>query len=94
MSIKYSPEQLSALAADLRSDKGKLSETHDELKRYVQGLVATWDGAASAGYAEVQNKWDTANAELVETLETIAGVVEEGGITMAETDRSNAAIWG
>ena len=61
MSLKYGFAELQALASDIRSNEGKLRETHDELQGYVQGLVAQWESGAQQNYQAVQAKWDGAH---------------------------------
>ncbi|BDU04758.1 WXG100 family type VII secretion target [Nocardia cyriacigeorgica] len=91
--IKYSKEQLIELASQIRATERRLQETHQELGGYVNGLVAEWDGGAREAYQATQAKWDQAQQKLMVTLETIAKVVEDGAISMAEMDMMNSRSW-
>ncbi|NEW39092.1 WXG100 family type VII secretion target [Nocardia cyriacigeorgica] len=91
--MNYSKEQLIELANQIRASERRLQETQEELKGYVNGLVAEWDGAARESYQTVQAEWDTAQQTIMTTLETIAKVVEDGAISMDEMDMMNSRSW-
>ncbi|MFE3446426.1 WXG100 family type VII secretion target [Nocardia sp. NPDC059180] len=91
--INYSKEQLIELAGQIRASERRLQETQEELKGYVNGLVAEWDGAAREAYQTTQAEWDKAQQTIMTTLETIAKVVEDGAISMAEMDMMNSRSW-
>jgi early secretory antigenic target protein ESAT-6 len=93
MSLKYGFAELQALASDIRSNEGKLRETHDELQGYVQGLVAQWESGAQQNYQAVQAKWDGAHNDLLQVLQTIAKVVQDGAVDMQSAEYRNAAAW-
>jgi len=94
MTMKYSFDQMLALAGEIKSDAGKLTATHDELKSYVSGLANAWDsGDARDGYLQVQAKWDNAHNDLIQVLNTISKTVEEGTVQMQSTESKNAASW-
>lgn len=94
--ISYEFHGLEQMAGDIRNRAVALSETHDELKRFVQGLLEnSWDqGGASEGYQASQAKWDAGHAELLDVLERIAKTVEDGAIDMKDAEVRNAASWG
>lgn len=92
--MKYSEGQLVQLAADLRTSKGRLSESHSELTNYVKQLCSTWESdEAQKAYQDKQHRWDRAHEDLMTTLENIAKVVEDGAINMTTTDKAAAAKW-
>jgi len=97
--VNYSKDQLIAMSGDLRAAKGRLSETHQELLGYVNGLVAQWESGAQQAYLDKQTRWNNAienpadNSGLLPIIESIAKVVEDGAIDMATTDAQNAAKW-
>ena len=71
-SLKYGFAELQALASDIKSNEAKLRETHDELRGYVNGLVAQWESGARENYQAVQAKWDNAHEDLLQVLQTIS----------------------
>lgn len=93
MSMKYNFGEMLALAGDIRSNSGKLVGTHDELKGYVNGLVGQWESEARESYQAVQKQWDDAHNELIQVLNTIAKVVEDGTNDMNTTEGKNASSW-
>ncbi|MGW0182018.1 WXG100 family type VII secretion target [Nocardia sp. NPDC003345] len=94
MSLQYSEGQLMAMAGDIRTSKGRLSETHTELGNYVNQLAAAWETSeAKDAYRAKQARWDDAHNQLMDIMERIAKVVEDGAINMTSTDRQNASRW-
>ncbi|AOW92103.1 hypothetical protein BFN03_03640 [Rhodococcus sp. WMMA185] len=91
--MKYSFEQLQQLANDIRQNEAKLRETHDELQGYVRGLVETWESGARENYQAVQARWDSSHNDLLQVLNTIAKVVEDGSIDMKSAEDRNATAW-
>lgn len=92
--MKYNFPEMLALASDIHSNAGKLNETHDELKGYVSRLASAWeDGKAREAYLQVQQQWDGAHNDLIQVLNTIAKVVEDGTVDMQGTEDKNAASW-
>jgi len=92
--LRYDFGQLVALAGDIRSNVGKFEETHTELTGYVQNLKNSWESPnARQAYDQAQLKWDTAHRDLLQVLNTIAKVVEDGAVSMKQTDDKNAMTW-
>ncbi|MBF6456583.1 WXG100 family type VII secretion target [Nocardia cyriacigeorgica] len=91
--MKYSHEQLVQLASDIRSSSQRIVQSGDDLKGYVAQLTSEWEGQAKVDYTERQNRWNDAQADLANILETIAKVVEDGAIAMTEMDAMNARSW-
>ncbi|MEV0945861.1 WXG100 family type VII secretion target [Rhodococcus sp. NPDC049939] len=91
--MKYGFAELQSLASDIRSNESALRETHDELQSYVQGLVSQWNGEAQISYQEVQSRWDRSHDDLLQTLQQIAKVVEQGANDMLAAEQRNAATW-
>ncbi|WP_072687335.1 WXG100 family type VII secretion target [Rhodococcus marinonascens] len=93
MSLKYGFAELQALASDIKSNEGKLRETHEELQSYVQGLVAQWESGAQENYQASQARWNSAHNDLLQVLQTISKVVQDGAIDMQSAEDRNAAAW-
>ncbi|WP_459549348.1 WXG100 family type VII secretion target [Nocardia sp. X0981] len=92
--VKYSEAQLTAMAGDIRNAKGRLTETQAELESYVSQLAASWETSeAKDAYRAKQLRWDDAHNQLMDIMERIAKVVEDGAINMTSTDKMNAARW-
>lgn len=92
--LRYDFGQLVALAHEIRADKGKFINMHDDLKGYVGQLAAAWESdKASADYQAAQKRWDEAHNELLHVLETISKVVEDGAVSMKSQDDRNAMTW-
>ncbi|AHK30039.1 WXG100 family type VII secretion target [Rhodococcus opacus] len=92
-SLKYGFAELQALASDIMSNEAKLRETHDELRGYVNGLVAQWESGARENYQAVQAKWDSSHEDLLQVLQTISKVVQDGAVDMQTAEDRNATAW-
>ncbi|WP_051161604.1 WXG100 family type VII secretion target [Nocardia brevicatena] len=94
MSMKYSEGQLLAMTGDIRTSKGRISESHGELLNYVNQLASSWESdEAKIAYDAKQNRWNKAHEDLMDIMERIAKVVEDGAINMTTTDKQNASRW-
>ncbi|MFI1462538.1 WXG100 family type VII secretion target [Nocardia carnea] len=91
--IQYSAEQMDMLANDLLAAKNRLSDTHLDLRGYVDQLAAEWGGTAKNEYLVKQGRWDDANGRLMEIMEKLSGIVRDGAVDMATTDAQLAAKW-
>ncbi|TLF82396.1 WXG100 family type VII secretion target [Nocardia cyriacigeorgica] len=92
--MKYSEGQLMMLAGDIRTSQGRINETRDELRNYINQLRAEWEtDEARTAYDQVQARWDNAHDQMISVLERIAKVVEDGAINMSATDKQNAGAW-
>ncbi|CAM2860212.1 WXG100 family type VII secretion target [Skermania piniformis] len=92
--MKYEFGQMMQLAADIQTTSGRLTSSHDQLTRYVEGLVAQWESSARDAYRGVQQQWDLAHNDLITTLARISRVVAQGTSDMQATEARNAASWG
>lgn len=91
--VVYDFGRIESLASDINTKKGTLTGSHDELKGYVNGLVAQWEGSAQETYRAKQTEWDNAHNELMTVLATIVNAVQQGNQGMGTTENSNAAGW-
>ena len=58
------------------SSASKIQGSLDDLKQYLQPLVASWTGNASEQYNAHQAKWDQAAADLQQVLAAIGTAVQ------------------
>ncbi|MGI5221351.1 WXG100 family type VII secretion target [Nocardia sp. CA-290969] len=98
--LKYSQEQLIALSKDIDRKVGDLRTQNDDLMGYAQNLAQSWESDSSTGndgayeaYMVKQNEWKVAQIELLDVLNRISRVVEDGAINMSDTDKRNAGAW-
>lgn len=66
-----------------------ISRELDDLKRYLQPLVATWSGDASVAYQAHQAKWDRAAAELNQVLNQIGVALGASNENFQAAEKAN-----
>jgi 6 kDa early secretory antigenic target len=84
---------VSALSVDINAKANNLDSTHQDLEGVVKALFTTWDGTTSSSYLAQQTKWNNAHQELIAVLRTIAKVVEDGNVSMKNTEDREALRW-
>ncbi|MEV8250203.1 WXG100 family type VII secretion target [Microbacterium sp. NPDC076768] len=93
-SMSVRPEQVSALAGQIRSGSQGIRSELDRLESEVGKLRASWDGAAQQAYDQAQAKWNRSLSEMQQLLTQIAGKTEEISGQYVSTDRSAAGRFG
>lgn len=91
--IKVSFGGLQAAAGNITTQANKVQGSLDDLKQYLQPLVAGWTGNASEQYNAHQAKWDTAAADLQAVLAAIGVAVQRAAEDYADGERANSARW-
>jgi len=91
--IKVTFGGLEAAAASISSNAQKVQGSLDDLKSYLQPLVASWTGQAAEAYQVHQKQWDTAAADLQQVLAAIGTAVQRAGEDYLDGERNNAARW-
>ncbi|WP_333618385.1 WXG100 family type VII secretion target [Dietzia sp.] len=91
--IKYHHGNIAAGAAEITTSTGTLNSTLDQLRTYLQPLVASWTGESAVAYQALQHQWDTAAADLTSMLGAIASTTGQANDGMQSTDRRLAAGW-
>lgn len=71
-----------------------ISRELDDLKRYLQPLVATWSGDASTAYQAEQAKWDQSANDLNQVLNQIGVALGTSNEHFQAAERANAARYG
>ena len=73
-------------SADIQKALNQLQSQLSDLERDAGPLVATWNGAAQAAYAERQRKWTTAADDLAAILRNIKIAVDESAADYQRTE--------
>ncbi|OAN43220.1 WXG100 family type VII secretion target [Microbacterium sp. H83] len=93
-SMSVRPEQVNALAAQIRSGSQGIRSELDRLESEVAKLRAAWDGSAQQAYDQAQAKWNRSLSEMQQLLTQIAGKTEEISGQYVQTDKSAAGRFG
>lgn len=91
--INYDYAGLATLVEDITSKKGSLTSTNSDLLGFVKGLAAAWESDAQASYQAVQDRWQAAHVDLLDTLGAISNAVHNAHNDMQSTDLRNAGTW-
>lgn len=91
--ITYHHGNIAAGAADISASAGQLNGTLDQLRAYLQPLVAEWRGESAVAYQALQQQWDAAAADLTAMLGAVATATGQANEGMQNTDRRLAAGW-
>jgi 6 kDa early secretory antigenic target len=89
-SISVRPEQVIALAGQIRGGASGIRTRLEELESQVGALRASWDGEAQVAYDQAQAQWNQSINRLNELLQQIAGKTEEIAQGYVSTDKSAA----
>jgi early secretory antigenic target protein ESAT-6 len=91
--IKVTFGGLEAAAGGISSNASKVQGSLDDLKTFLQPLVATWTGTASETYNAHQAKWDTAAADLQQVMAAIGTAVQRAAEDYRDGERANVNRW-
>ncbi len=89
-SMSVRPEQVNALAGQIRTGANEIRGSLEKLDSDVAKLRAGWSGEAQVAYDQAQLRWNKSLAELQQLLAQIANKTEEISSGYVNTD-NNAA---
>jgi 6 kDa early secretory antigenic target len=70
-----------------------ISREMEDLKRYLQPMVATWTGEAATAYQAHQAKWDRSAADLNQVLNQIGVALGTSNENYQAGEAANRARW-
>lgn len=89
-SMSVRPEQVSALAGQIRNGATGIRGELDQLDQKINQLRAAWGGEAQSAYDEAQRRWNGQIGELQQLLQQIASKTEEISSGYVNTDNQAA----
>lgn len=89
-SMSVRPEQVTALANQIRSGANGIRSQLDTLESEVGKLRAAWNGEAQTAYDRAQREWSAKLTELQQLLEQIATKTQGMSEEYVSRDRSSA----
>lgn len=89
-SMSVRPEQVTALAGQIRNGATGIRGELDQLEQKIGQLRAAWGGEAQAAYDEAQRRWSGQIGELQQLLAQIASKTEEISSGYVNTDAQAA----
>ena len=91
--FRVDPEELDALAAELRRRRDRLVEGREELAKAARTVGEKWSGGARDRFVEVHARWEGDHGAQVEALAGAADLAEAAAITYREVDRAVAEMF-
>ena len=91
--IKVTFGALTAAQSDVSGTASRITTQLDDLRRFLQPMVATWEGAAAQDYLVRQKQWDTAAADLTAVLAQIGVALGAANDGYRQAEHINAARW-
>lgn len=89
-SMSVRPEQVTALAGQIRGGAQGIRAELDRLEAEVGKLRSAWGGDAQQSYDQAQAKWNASLTELQQLLQQISGKTEEIAAQYLQSDKSSA----
>ena len=86
--------ELENARSSIQTTWGNITRELEDLKRFLQPLVATWSGEASTAYQAQQAKWDRAAADLNQVLNQIGVALGTSNENFQTAERQNASRYG
>lgn len=80
--------------SSIMATHSQLVTTLDDLEANLQPMLETWDGAARDAYFQCKTQWDSAAAEMAQTLSQIAGAVGTANENYNAAETANTNAWG
>lgn len=91
--ISYNHAGIAAGVGELTSAVTTFNTTLDQLRSYLQPLVASWQGQSATAYNALQQQWDGAAADLNSMLGSISLAAGQANDGMQSADRALANNW-
>jgi WXG100 family type VII secretion target len=89
--VRVTPEQLESVGSQLHAGSQEVERQLASMKSQVENLVnAEWQGAASASFYELFQKWQRGAADVKEGLEGISRMVGQAARAYRETEQQLA----
>lgn len=76
--------------AHLVKTVGDVNRSLADLKSYLAPMVAAWEGEAATNYNALQQKWDSAAADLNTVLQRIGSALAATNEDFQATEKTNA----
>lgn len=89
--LRVTFSEIEAARGNIQTGVNKVNGSLDDLKTYLQPLVATWSGEAQATYQALQQQWDTSAAELNQVLNSIQIAVGQANEAYQQAERTNTS---
>ncbi|GAA2265949.1 hypothetical protein GCM10009853_018980 [Glycomyces scopariae] len=91
MAAEMTAETVHQAATDTLTTRQDVDGILAGLKSLIEGLASSWTGAGATAFQGVIEVWNKEAADLLDTLETIANMLDESATASTETDEADAS---
>lgn len=84
---------LANAAQSISSTHANLNQKLDDLHSLLAPIVSDWTGQAAENYQVQQQKWNQAQTDLNNVLQSIGKAVEAAHDAYTQTENANAQSW-
>lgn len=92
--IRVTPEQLQSASGQLNSGAAQINGTLNQLMALVNSLGESWVGTGGSAFNMAMMNWKTSQANLIQAVETIAGLTGRGAVSYSDNDVSVGGSFG
>jgi 6 kDa early secretory antigenic target len=91
--IRFNSQTILNAQSDVNNAASGIDQQLDDLARYLSPMKAEWDGGASGDYQVLQQRWDTAAADLNAVLRDTRTLLDQIHQRYLETEGRNVRTW-
>lgn len=92
--IRVTPEQLQSASGQLNNGAAQINGTLNQLMALVNSLGESWIGSGGTSFNTAMINWKTSQANLIQAVETIAGLTGRASVSYLEHDVSVGGTFG
>jgi ESAT-6 family protein len=92
--IKVGFGAIDNLASSIDTQVNQIESQLEDLRSAIAKLSQTWQGAAQAGFQQVQTNWNNSADDLRTVLSRIAVAVHTAHDSYQSTEQKNTSVWG
>ena len=92
--IRVTPEQLTAVAGQLRAGAGSIESTLTQLAGQVAPLGSDWAGLGQARFIALWEQWQTSSRQLHQALTDLGQLMGQAGSAYESNDQAVGASFG
>ncbi|HUZ43373.1 MAG TPA: WXG100 family type VII secretion target [Acidimicrobiales bacterium] len=92
--IRVTPEQLTAVAGQLRTGAGSIESTLTQLAGQVGPLGSDWAGLGQARFIALWEQWQTSSRQLHQALTDLGQLMGQAGAAYESNDQAVGASFG
>ncbi|MGH9089965.1 MAG: WXG100 family type VII secretion target [Acidimicrobiales bacterium] len=86
--LKVTSEELVSLSQSLKTGSDQVQAQLDAMRRQVEPVAATWEGAASSSFQQLWQEWQSGAKQVQEALTGISTLLSHAATTYQSAETS------